>query len=284
MTSPVTASRVWLVLLLTCLTITAFAANSLLTRLAFQTTRIDAASFTAVRIVSGAATLWLIALAGRQPLKVGRAGWLSALLLFVYAAAFSFAYRHISTGAGALVLFAAAQLLMIACGLLRGERTSMTGLMVALGGLVLFLSPGAAAPPLGAAVLMALAGFAWGGFSLLGKRGDSPVAGTALSFMLALPLALLLMAVQHRSLTLDAAGVLYALLSGSLASGVGYALWYWVRVRMAAMTAGAVQLSVPVLSALFGAVFLGEAITVKEAGSALLVLAGIVLVIRRGQR
>ncbi len=284
MTRPVTASRVWLVLLLTCLTMTAFAANSLLTRLAFQTTRIDAASFTAVRIVSGAATLWLIALAGRQPLKVGRAGWLSALLLFVYAAAFSFAYRHISTGAGALVLFAAAQLLMIACGLLRGERTSMTGLMVALGGLVLFLSPGAAAPPLGAAVLMALAGFAWGGFSLLGKRGDSPVAGTALSFMLALPLALLWMAVQHRSLTLDAAGVFYALLSGSLASGVGYALWYWVRVRMAAMTAGAVQLSVPVLSALFGAVFLGEAITVKEAGSALLVLAGIVLVIRRGQR
>lgn len=280
MTRPVTASRVWLVLLLTCLTMTAFAANSLLTRLAFQTTRIDAASFTAVRIVSGAATLWLIALAGRQPLKVGRAGWLSALLLFVYATAFSFAYRHISTGAGALVLFAAAQLLMIACGLLRGERTSMTGLMVALGGLVLFLSPGAAAPPLGAAVLMALAGFAWGGFSLLGKRGDSPVAGTALSFML----ALLWMAVQHRSLTLDAAGVFYALLSGSLASGVGYALWYWVRVRMAAMTAGAVQLSVPVLSALFGAVFLGEAITVKEAGSALLVLAGIVLVIRRGQR
>jgi drug/metabolite transporter (DMT)-like permease len=148
--------------------------------------------------------------------------------------------------------------------------------------LVLFLSPGAAAPPLGAALLMALAGFAWGGFSLLGKQGDSPVAGTTLSFLWAIPLALLLLAVQHNSLSLDTTGVVYALLSGSLASGVGYALWYWVRVRMAAITAGAVQLSVPVLSALFGALLLGEAITGKEAVSALIVLAGIALVIRRG--
>lgn len=280
----VTASPVWLVLLLTCLTMTAFAANSLLTRLAFQTTAIDAASFTAIRLVSGAATLWLIALASRQPLKAGRTDWLSALLLFVYAAAFSFAYRHISTGAGALVLFAAAQLLMIGYGLWRGERTSITGLILALGGLVLFLSPGAAAPSLSAALLMALAGFAWGGFSLLGKQGDSPVVGTALSFILTLPLALLLLAVQYRSLSLDVAGGLYALLSGSLASGVGYALWYWVRVRMAAITAGAVQLSVPVLSAIFGAVVLRETVSLQEAISALVVLAGIALVIRQERR
>lgn len=274
----------WTVALLTGLTMMAFAANSLLARMAFQTTSIDAASFTAIRIVSGALVLFAILLLKGERAKNSRIGLLSAALLFIYAAAFSFAYRDISTGAGALVLFAAAQLLMISYGIYRGERTSLLGLLMALGGLAVFLAPGASAPPLGAAALMALAGFAWGGFSLLGKLGDSPISGTASSFLWAIPLALALLLIQRGSLTLDQTGVIYALLSGGLASGVGYAVWYWVRVRMAAISAGAVQLSVPVLSAVFGTLILDEGMTLRGSVSALIVLAGIALVILSARR
>jgi len=263
---------------LTCITMMAFAANSLLTRIAFQTTTLDAASFTTIRIVSGALTLFLILMIKGESARFSKTGLVSAFLLFLYTAAFSFAYRNISTGAGALVLFAAAQLLMISYGIYRGERASPLGLLLTLGGLIIFLAPGASAPPLGAAALMALAGFAWGGFSLLGKLGDSPISGTASSFLIAIPFSLGLMSIPGQTITIDPSGVIYALLSGSLASGVGYAIWYWVRVRMAAITAGAVQLSVPILSACFGALLLDETITGRGAISALIVLIGIALV------
>lgn len=262
----------------------AFAANSLLTRAAFQTTSIDAASFTAIRIASGALALVLILAAQGAKPRLSRTGGWSALLLFTYVAAFSFAYRDIGTGAGALVLFASAQLTMISYGLFRGERTSILGMSMALVGLAAFLMPGASAPPLGAAALMALAGLAWGCFSLLGKAGDAPVVGTASSFLLALPLALLLLLASSSRLQVDGPGMLYAVLSGALASGVGYALWYWVRVRMTAISAGAVQLSVPVISAILGIVFLGERITVSSAIAALVVLAGVAIVTLTAKR
>lgn len=264
-----------LVLALTCLAMTAFAANSLLARAAFQTTGIDAASFTAIRIASGALTLLLILRIQGGRLRQGRAGWASAALLFTYAAAFSFAYRDIGTGAGALVLFASAQLLMISYGLLKGERASPWGLLLALGGLGAFLAPSASAPPLHAAALMALAGFAWGGFSLLGRASGEPVASTAASFLYALPLALALLLAGAGQMRLDPAGVLYALLSGCLASAIGYAIWYWVRVRMTAIGAGAVQLSVPIVSALFGVLLLGERVSARGALCALATLAGV---------
>lgn len=206
------------------------------------------------------------------------------MLLFIYAAAFSFAYRNISTGAGALILFAAAQLMMISYGLLKGERASVPGLLMALGGLVVFLAPGAEAPPLDAALLMAVSGLAWGGFSLLGKSSDSPVAGTASSFVLAVPMSLLLLFVYREHLQFDPAGVLYATVSGSLTSGIGYAIWYWVRVRMTAISAGAAQLSVPVLSAMLGMLILDEQITLRGAIAAIAVLAGVGIVTLSAKR
>jgi drug/metabolite transporter (DMT)-like permease len=270
--------------LLTSLTMLAFAANSLLTRMAFQTTLIDAASFTAIRISTGAITLFLISLLQSQKLRFSALGGVSAILLFIYALAFSFAYRSISTGTGALILFTAAQLLMISYGLFRGERTSVLGLLMALGGLVFFLAPGASAPPWGAALLMAISGLAWGGLSLLGKASESPVAGTASSFLLAVPLSLLTLWLHQGELQVDPLGVLYAALSGSVASGIGYAIWYWVRLRMSAITAASVQLSVPVLSAVLGLLILDEQISLKSALAALLVLGGIAVVILTSRR
>ena len=274
----VTGNEKWAIFFLTCLTMLAFAANSLLTRMAFQKTTIDPASFTALRILSGAVTLFIILVIRKEKVKFSKTYFVSAVALFVYATAFSFAYRNISTGAGALVLFASAQILMISYGIYKGERASILGMLLALGGLAVFLAPGASAPPLGAASLMALAGFAWGFFSLLGKNGESPIAVTASSFLMAVPFSLILILLPTQMSTIDYLGATYALLSGSLASGVGYALWYSVRVRMAAITAGAVQLSVPLLSAVLGALILDEVITVKGFVSALIVLIGIAMV------
>lgn len=260
---------------LTCVTMLAFAANSLLARLAFRTTSIDAATFTAIRLVTGALVLLLIARVQRQRPVFTHTSWWSALLLFTYAAAFSFADRAIGAGAGALVLFASAQLLMIAVGLYQGERVSPWGVLLACGGLVAFLLPSASAPPLAAAASMAVAGCAWGGFSLLGRAKGTPVANTTASFLLSVPLALLLLWWRRHHLVLDWTGALYALLSGSLASALGYAIWYAVRSRLTAISAGAVQLSVPLISAVLGVLLLGERMAARSIVAALVTLAGV---------
>lgn len=272
------ARQAMLIVLLTAATMLAFAANSLLTRLALQTTAIDPTSFIVVRLASGAAMLALIVLFQRLRLPSLQKSWPSAVLLFIYAVAFSFAYRGIDTGAGALLLFASAQLTMIAYGYARGERASLPGVLLALAGLVAFLAPGASAPALLPAGLMAIAGIAWGGFSLLGRFSqDTPVGNTASSFIWALPLALGLMFLQRDAIRLDGVGVAYALLSGAVMSGLGYAVWYWVRVRMTAIAAGSVQLSVPVLSALLGMMMLGEHLGAERWLAGAAVLAGVAI-------
>jgi drug/metabolite transporter (DMT)-like permease len=260
---------------LTACAMVAFAANSVLARLALRTTPIDAATFTAIRLVAGALTLLCIVRVQGATLTFSKNGWLSAALLFVYAAAFSFAYRDISTGAGALVLFSAAQLTMISYGSIKGERASAWGMLLACAGMAMFLAPSASTPPLFAAFLMAAAGFAWGGFSLLGRTGGAPIANTAASFICAVPFAVILLLVQSNRLRFDAAGAMWALLSGSVTSALGYAIWYWVRVRLTAISAGAVQLSVPVISAVLGVLLLGETLSWRSALSGLAVLGGI---------
>jgi drug/metabolite transporter (DMT)-like permease len=261
--------------LLACVAMLAFAGNSLLARLAFQTTAIDAAAFTAIRIVAGALTLLLILRLQRGKLAAGPNAWWSAAMLFTYAAAFSFAYRDIGTGAGAVVLFTAAQLVMIGYGLLKGERASIAGMLLALGGMAAFLLPSASAPQPGAALLMALAGAAWGGFSLLGRSAGPPVLNTAVSFLLAVPLTLLLLPATRGAPVFDPAGAIYAAVSGSITSALGYAVWYWVRSRLSAIGAGAVQLSVPVLSAAMGLLFLGERMSAWSVLAGLATLAGV---------
>lgn len=259
----------------------AFAGNSLLCRVALRETSIDAASFTSIRLLSGALVLALLVRCCRSA-QVGGGNWWSAAALFAYAAGFSYAYLSLSAGTGALMLFGAVQITMIGRGLWGGERLhrwQWLGLTLALGGLVGLLLPGLAAPPLLGAVLMLLAGVAWGVYSLRGRQGGDPTRVTAGNFLRALPFALLLSLVNIQHSSWDLGGALYAVASGALASGVGYALWYSVLPALKSTTAATVQLSVPVIAALGGLLFLGEALTLRLLLASAAILGGIALVI-----
>ena len=273
-------------LLLTALAMLAFAGNSLLCRLALRETAIDAASFTSLRLLAGALTLWLL-LRLRRGDGALRGNGFAAAALFAYAAAFSFAYLSLDAGVGALLLFGAVQVSMILWGLYRGERfkpMASAGLVLALGGLLALLLPGATAPPLGGALLMLLAGVAWGVYSLLGRGVADPLAATAGNFLRAVPLALLLSALLLGRAAWDGSGLVYALLSGALTSGIGYAIWYTALRGLKAFQAATVQLSVPILAALAGSLLLAEALSLRLLLSALAVLGGIALVLGAKQR
>lgn len=274
------------ILLLTTLAMLAFAGNSLLCRLALRDSAIDAASFTAIRLFCGALTLWLL-LRLRQGRRPVAGNWPGALALFTYAAAFSFAYLQLDTGAGAVLLFGAVQLSMLLWGWLHGERLGLVaglGTALATAGLLALLLPGASAPPLQAALLMLLAGIAWGAYSLLGRGLGDPLAVSAGNFLRATPLALLLAALLLGQLDWDGPGLLYALLSGALTSGIGYAIWYSALPGLRASQAATVQLSVPILAALGGSLLLDEALSLRLLLSAVAVLGGIALVLGSRQR
>ncbi|MCQ4297447.1 DMT family transporter [Pseudomonas stutzeri] len=268
-------------LLLTALAMLAFAGNSVLCRIALRDTAIDPASFTGLRILAGALMLWLLLRISQARPSAG-GDWFSALALFVYAASFSFAYIDLDAGAGALLLFGAVQLSMLAWGLLRGERFSggqIAGLLLALSGLLILLLPGSSAPALEGALLMLLSGIAWGVYSLRGRGASNPLAATAGNFIKAVPFAAVLCLLLLGQQQWDAPGVIYALLSGALTSGIGYAIWYAALPGLAAIQAASVQLSVPLLTAIAGAVLLGEALTATLLLSGAAILGGIAMVL-----
>jgi drug/metabolite transporter (DMT)-like permease len=288
---------------LTAFAMIAFAGNSLLCRAALQGTAIDAASFTFVRIVSGAAVLWLAmrirSASSARAIRDGKdaggsaassleGNWFSALALFGYAAAFSFAYLTLSAGTGALLLFAAVQATMITWGFRSGERLTapqIAGLALAFTGLVVLVFPGLAAPPLLGSLLMIISGIAWGIYSLRGKGSRDPAAATAGNFLRAAPFAATLALLCFPWLRLDWAGVGYAAASGAVASSIGYVIWYAALPALRPATAATVQLSVPVVTAAGGIVLLHEPLTLRFAIAAVAVLGGIGLVsIARSRR
>src|SRR2546423_15536398 len=280
----------------------AFASNSLLCRAALKDTSIDAATFTLVRIMSGAVVLWLVIRLRSQFLSPqsspnGRGGsfslrekvrmrgvgnWTSAFALFIYAAAFSFAYVGLAAGTGALLLFGAVQATMILWGFQKGERLNVIqvlGLVIALVGLVVLGFPGLSAPPLVGSMLMVGAGVAWGIYSLRGKVARDAVAVTTGNFVRAALFAVALSVSLISRAHVDFAGIGYAIISGAITSGLGYVIWYSALSGLKATSAAAVQLSVPVLAAAGGILLLGEAITLRYVFASVAVLGGIALVI-----
>jgi drug/metabolite transporter (DMT)-like permease len=274
---------------LTSLALIAFAANSLLCRLALAQPAIDAASFSLIRLVSGAVTLWLIVVISQaknaeKSAKRLDGNWLSALMLFLYVVGFSFAYLSLHTGVGALILFGMVQATMLLSAIISGERPSRMewlGLLLALAGLVYLMLPGLAAPPLLGSMFMGIAGIAWGGYSLRGRGVTSPLAATMGNFVRAVPLAIIvfIVAIAFKTIHITATGVLPAILSGALASGVGYAVWYAALRKLTATRAATVQLAVPILAAAAGVLFLAETITLRLAIASVLILGGIAMAI-----
>lgn len=275
---------------LTTLAMLAFAANSLLCRAALAGGHADAASFTTLRLAGGAVALGLLLRARKSRPRGGRFGWGSAIALFVYVFGFSLAYLRIPTGVGALLMFTAVQLTMVGAGLLAGERprpVEWAGLGLSIVGLVVLTLPGLARPDPAAAFLMLGAGVAWGVYSLRGRQGGDAMAANAASFARALPLAVTASGVAALLgvVRVGRVGVLLALGSGALASGLGYALWYAALRRLTATHAAIVQLSVPPLAAGGGVLLLGEHLSSRLAVASLLILGGIALAVlgRRGE-
>jgi drug/metabolite transporter (DMT)-like permease len=275
---------------LTALALVAFASNSILCRLALGHHLIDPAAFTAVRIASGALTLALLAWPERsrwRPAvtavdKTSRAGWRSGLLLFAYAIAFSFAYVTLTASTGALILFAAVQATIITGAIAGGVRLhgrEWCGLVVAMGGLIYLTMPGLSAPPVIGCVLMLAAGVAWGMYTLRGRGSPAPLADTTRNFLCALPAAMVVAAIQHQRLHAAPAGIAYAALSGSIASGLGYVAWYAALRGLTAPRAAMVQLAVPVIAALAAVALLSEQISVRLITSAALIIGGIALAV-----
>jgi drug/metabolite transporter (DMT)-like permease len=264
----------------------AFAANSLLCRAALQTHSIDPASFTTIRLFSGAIMLGLIASVQSGPKVLLKAGsWKEALALFAYAAAFSFAYVTLPAATGALILFGCVQATMITAGLARGERLSLIqslGALAAIAGLVYLLAPGVHAPAPAGAALMAAAGIAWGFYSLLGRSraGRDPTAATAGNFLRSVPLCLPLIWYAVKSgVDLAANGAFLALISGAITSGVGYAIWYAALKHLAAAQAAIVQLTVPAIAAAGAVAFLGEPFSMRLLIASATILGGVLLVL-----
>lgn len=276
-------------ILLTTLAMIAFASNSLLNRLALGQQAIDPASYTAIRLISGAVMLFVIA--SFQKTNGGarlRGSWISAALLFLYAITFSFAYLSLSAGTGALILFGSVQLTMLVVAITRGEHPRLLewmGLLLAVGGLVYLVSPGLSAPPLVGSILMTAAGIAWGFYTLRGRGSQDPLADTAGNFMYAVPLTLVIWLLAYKAIHISTNGIVLAALSGALASGVGYVIWYAALRDLTTNRAAIIQLSVPVIAAWGGVMLLSEHISLRLLLAGVLILGGIGLsVFSRGKK
>ena len=268
--------------LFTAFALISFAANSVLNRLATSGDTIDAGSYIGIRLVSGAVILWLINAISKQKITfiLRGANPLSAFYLFLYGVAFSFAYRSLTSGTGAFILFGTVQTTMLTVVLLRGERphpSEWLGLVLAASGLVYLVFPTLKSPePLGA-VLMLTAGIAWAFYTLRGKGVKDPLETTAINFILSVPMVLIINALTLSEAHVSTEGVGYAVLSGAIASGVGYAIWYTALRGLTATQAALLQLTVPVLAALGGVFFIHETITMRLIVAGFLILFGVVL-------
>lgn len=267
------------IFLYTSFALVAFAFNSILCRLALGAETIDAASFTIVRLISGALTLWIIfSFFGKKESALKQGNWLSAFFLFAYAICFSLAYINLTTATGALILFGSVQLTMITVALAQGERPNALewlGLFFAFGGLIYLVFPGLAAPPILSSALMIFAGIAWGFYTLRGRGGANPLADTTGNFLRSVPMIILASLPFINQIHLSQKGIIFAVLSGAIASGIGYSVWYAALKYHTATRAAILQLSVPALAAIGGVVILSEIVSLRLLLASALILGGI---------
>ena len=267
----------------TSIALTAFAFNSILCRLALGAQAMDAASFTTVRLISGAAALILIGLiVGEKESIKKRGNWISAFFLFAYAVCFSFAYINLTTATGALILFGSVQATMISAALAAGEKPKIAeklGLISAIGGLVYLFFPGLSAPPPVSCALMMFAGINWGFYTLRGRESANPLAETTGNFLRAVPLTVSISLLFAGQIHISGEGFLFAVLSGALASGIGYAVWYHALKYHTATRAAILQLAVPVLAAFSGVVLLAESVSARLVTAAVIIIGGILTAI-----
>ena len=265
----------------TSITMLAFAGNSILCRMALRDGSIDPASFTSIRLLSGAVALLLIVrLTSKDTSIRDHGGWISALMLFFYAICFSYAYISLSAGTGALILFGFVQATMIAIALWSGDRPSVSewlGWLLAFSGLVWLLMPGIEAPPAVGATLMALAGIGWGVYSIRGRLETNALVSTCSNFVYSIAFVVVLSAMTITSADITNRGVVLAIISGALTSGVGYVIWYAALNYLSAMQAALVQLSVPAIAAAGGVILLAEPVSLRLLTSGILILGGISL-------
>ena len=267
----------------TTLALIAFAANSVICRLALKDGAIDPGMFTSIRLSSGAAVLIaLVFLKKNRRHEKSKGSWTSAGMLFLYAAAFSYAYVSLETGIGALIAFGVVQITMIASSLISGYKMNgmeWLGILLALAGFLYLLLPGASAPSLSGFILMSLSGIGWGIYSLRGKKSKHPLVDTAYNFLRSLPFLILLIYFLAQESNYSTKGILLALLSGIVTSGIGYTIWYTALKGLNSIQASIVQLLVPVLAAIGGVIFIGELISLRLMASSLMILGGILLLI-----
>lgn len=266
--------------LLTLFALVAFAFNSILCRMALRGDEADPVAFTEVRLISAAATLILISYLSGKAKQVhnGPWNWRSAIFLYAYAICFSFAYIGLSAGTGALILFGTVQMTMIASSIIKGvwpSNKEWLGLCVSVAGLVYLVFPGLESPSLLSSSLMIVAGMAWGAYTLRGKGSKEPLAETTSNFILALFPSLGLVIVFSGKYHITDRGIILAMLSGAVASGVGYTIWYTALKFHTATRAAVLQLSVPVIAAVGGIVFLAETFSTRLLAAGIMIILGI---------
>lgn len=261
----------------------AFAGNSVLCRLALGENTIDAASFTIIRLLSGIIVLiFAVKITKTTSDANSKGSWLSASMLFIYTVAFSFGYISLDTGTGALILFGAVQITMIIVSVISGNRlhySEWLGLFIAFSGFVYLITPSLTTPSLTGFILMTVSGIAWGGYTLVGRDSKKPLSDTAYNFLRTSPFVLALIIFTFKDSNLSAEGVLFAVLSGAIASGVGYSVWYIALGGLSVTQAAVVQLFVPIIAAIGGVIFTNEPITLRLVESSALVLGGILTLI-----
>jgi drug/metabolite transporter (DMT)-like permease len=269
-------------IIFTVLALFAFAANSVLCRLALGENAIDASGFTIIRLLSGAIVLLAIIKVTNKTASSTKGSWSASIMLFLYAATFSFAYVTLDTGTGALILFGSVQFTMIILSLISGDRLHITewaGLTIAFMGFIYLVLPELTTPSAMGFLLMTIAGIAWGIYTLKGRGSDSPLMDTAYNFLRTTPLVIVLAIISIRNVHYSTEGILLAVLSGGIASGIGYTIWYIALAGLSATQAAVVQLLVPVIAAIGGVIFVTEVVTLQLTVASMMILGGILMVV-----